>query len=445
MKFSSALSVLVLLSISPSAANAASPDKFIPIPNSQQKIVYADGVGYLVGDGVAVGVRSYDSLTRRISVNIQILNKLSDSQNFGPGNISVTDGDGVALPVKTIEDLQRSLNSSANIKKFGVGILSAVGTAISIAASVSTTTGTIRNSDGTVSYYDSTHTDPAIAVAGSAASIGGGLYLANKINANRDQKLAIYSDQYLQNTTLAPNLDYGRSYSPYFMATAPFGFNAPRVFFISVAANGHTEKFEIFVSGREMPTFTLQPSGVCAALTGNDLIKCMSALPEPLAPKTAEVASAIDTQNSFQLSAGTAPPIVYSQDIVPAVAAENPPPTPEPWTTYCANLLNDPRLEPLFRSTNPHGEPTLSQQNITEHVSEDQKPAIEILKQNGDLCFIKVAEQDSATWTIFETFDAERVDWFQRLYSGKVTWGEYNTHLQNVAVRMKTAFASQTR
>ncbi len=200
---------IFLTAIATIALTGCSTANYQAVPvnaGENQKISYDRGVPIVTSTKAnsEVGLQFSQYADARLLFRANLKNLSPNDIDVGITNVSVKDYKGLEIRPLTADQLVEEAKSSATSQKVGVGIGVALGILGALAASQKTTNGSYEDSKGRRRNYSSTTTDPAVALAGSAVSIGAGAYGFREINRARDSKIDAVKEYYLQTTTLSP-------------------------------------------------------------------------------------------------------------------------------------------------------------------------------------------------------------------------------------------------
>jgi len=195
-----------------------------PVSDPSMEVTYFQGQPVMISNrpsgpvSVSWMASDHDRDSRRLQFAVHVQNNTNSNLNFGIENIRVTDSKGMASHVWSADELVKEADRTASGQKAAVLLGAVVGVAASLAASESTTTSTYRTPSGVVSATSRT-TNPAVAVGGSAASLGAAGVGVVGINAARDQRVDTIENNYVRMTTVGP----GQQYAGAFLADLPKG------------------------------------------------------------------------------------------------------------------------------------------------------------------------------------------------------------------------------
>lgn len=211
-----------------------------PWPNPPSQVTtYVQGVSQLSSTLPESKVEAVFNKSQgsRIYFFARIENHSQSPINVGTENVIARDAAGNLMHVFTAEELISAANSSARLKKIVTGVAVVAGVALSVAASQTTTSGTVYTPNGPVTYYQRI-TDPAVAVAGSAASAAGGLVALNSINNTRNESVQFVTNNYLRTTTIWP----GGAIQGFFETEIPRSGPVPRPFTLTVQVGSDSHR-----------------------------------------------------------------------------------------------------------------------------------------------------------------------------------------------------------
>jgi pyruvate/oxaloacetate carboxyltransferase len=215
----------------------------VPINSGEgQKVTYERGVSTVASAKTNSEVRLHFNQYSdgRLFFEANMKNLSPQNIDVGIESVSVKDQNGLAILPLTADQLVEEAKSSATSQKVGVGIGVALGILGALAASQRTETGTYEDRDGRRRPYSRTTNDPAVALAGSALSVGAGAYGFSEINKARDEKLDAIQRYYIQKTTISPQ----SSLSGIFEFPMPKGKNFPQNIDINLQVAGDSHSFE---------------------------------------------------------------------------------------------------------------------------------------------------------------------------------------------------------
>ncbi|HZS84346.1 MAG TPA: hypothetical protein VFA50_15835 [Stellaceae bacterium] len=110
-------------------------------------------------------------------------------------------------------------------------------------------------------------------------------------------------------------------------------------------------------------------------------------------------------------------------------------------TEFCKTLYNDPRLDPLRGVTTFDAAPSLSMQSNASYITEEQRPALDAFEGLFMQCRQKIAAANPILSRIMVQVDPSPTEELKSLYDGKITWGQYNTHRQELLDKLQAAVA----
>lgn len=111
----------------------------------------------------------------------------------------------------------------------------------------------------------------------------------------------------------------------------------------------------------------------------------------------------------------------------------------------CKKLYQDPRLDPLRGVVALDEPPTLAMQSNPSNVTDEQRPALDVLKSVIEQCRNNVAAANPRLWQIMIQVAPDPSEHLKQLYDRKVSIGQYNTHRQEVSDKFKSAVADASK
>ena len=212
-----------------------------PLELTETTIEYSRGVPITksrLGDGaVAVGFSPHTD-DGRIIMLVSVRNNSAKSENFGSEKLELVDSSNRPLRVWNADDLVVETSSTASGQKTMLVVGAVLGAASAIASSYSATTGSYSTPYGG-GTFQSTTSDPSIALAGTAAATAGAASGMSAIDRGRDDRIATIRRVYLQTNTVAP----GQQYNGLVVANAPSG-SYPQNLTLSVKWLGQVHKLQ---------------------------------------------------------------------------------------------------------------------------------------------------------------------------------------------------------
>jgi hypothetical protein len=109
---------------------------------------------------------------------------------------------------------------------------------------------------------------------------------------------------------------------------------------------------------------------------------------------------------------------------------------------YCKELSNDPRLDPLRGVIAIDQAPTLEMQSNTAHITDAQRPALDILKSVAEQCRTKMISSSPRMAQIIEQVSPHPTEHLAMLYRAEITIGEYNAYRQQTEDNFRAALAA---
>jgi len=245
----------------------------VPISDQSKSVTYTNGRPIVASAG-GYGTVSVAWLGpnpqedgKRLVFGVKVSNQSSVTANFGPENVIVSDGKGAPVRIWTANDLVSEAENRATGQKAAVVVGAILGVAGAVAASRTTTSGyytTPRGGMGTFSY---TTNDPAVAMAGSAAVVGGATTGMAGIDNARDQTVAAIRTNYVQTNTINP----GQEYRGILLSDLPKSGGYPEAITFTVRWIDQDHQFQ----------FSVQPETVAPLPTTSTVA---TATPVPAAP-----------------------------------------------------------------------------------------------------------------------------------------------------------------
>lgn len=109
---------------------------------------------------------------------------------------------------------------------------------------------------------------------------------------------------------------------------------------------------------------------------------------------------------------------------------------------YCHELYKDPRLDPIRDVVAIDQLPTLEMQSNSAHLTDVQRPALDVFRSLNEQCRNKIATNNPQLWQIMERVNPHPYEYLVKLYKAEITIGEYNTYRQKVAENFRAAVAA---
>lgn len=109
---------------------------------------------------------------------------------------------------------------------------------------------------------------------------------------------------------------------------------------------------------------------------------------------------------------------------------------------HCNELSNDSRLDPLRGVIAIDQAPTLEMQSNPAHITDAQRPALDILRSVAEQCRSKIAASNARLAQIIEHINPHPAEHLAMLYKAEITIGEYNTYRQQTLDNFRAALAA---
>ncbi len=109
----------------------------------------------------------------------------------------------------------------------------------------------------------------------------------------------------------------------------------------------------------------------------------------------------------------------------------------------CRELASDKRLDPIRGLIAFDTYPNLSQQRNSDFITNEQRPALDAMKEIGEKCRTKIAVANPQLWKIMEQIQPAPYAGLTLLYDKKITIGQYNTRMQEVLDKFRAALAER--
>jgi len=113
--------------------------------------------------------------------------------------------------------------------------------------------------------------------------------------------------------------------------------------------------------------------------------------------------------------------------------------------TSCTELYTDARLDPIRDVIAIDASPTLAQQNNSNYITNEQRPALDAYKELLGQCRNKIAAANPHLWKIMMQVQPAPYKELTLLYNKKITTGQFNTRKQETADKLQAAVADQTK
>jgi hypothetical protein len=109
---------------------------------------------------------------------------------------------------------------------------------------------------------------------------------------------------------------------------------------------------------------------------------------------------------------------------------------------FCKQLYQNPRLDPL-RGTVALDEPlTLEMQSNPQYITDQQRPALDVLKSVNEQCRNDIASTNPRLWQILVQVQPAPYVNLKKLYERQMTIGQYNTYRQELLEKFQSAIAA---
>jgi hypothetical protein len=112
---------------------------------------------------------------------------------------------------------------------------------------------------------------------------------------------------------------------------------------------------------------------------------------------------------------------------------------------FCKQLYSDNRLDPIRGIISFETAPTLSQQQISDFITNEQRPALDALKETNEKCRNRIAVANPRLWKLMMQIQPAPYANLILLYNKKITIGQYNTKRQEVVNKLQAALAGQAQ
>lgn len=201
--------VIAALSLALPSVASAKELALRPIASEGTDIRYVQGVptAAVADENGGVMVTQTEEIYGRVRFRIAFTNASSESVNFGAENITAT-LDGQPVEVMTADGLEKIAKNKAGWTNFALAMAGGLGAYAANANANRTYTTVGRGPFG--SYYSQTTVrDPAVALLGTSAAVGGAAYGISQVNSNLEKTLAAINDNVIQTTTVDPLSNYG--------------------------------------------------------------------------------------------------------------------------------------------------------------------------------------------------------------------------------------------
>ena len=203
------IAAIAALSLVYPTALAAKEVTLKPVASEDVAIRYVQGVptASVADENGGVMVTQTEEIYGRVRLRVAFSNASNEAVNFGIENITATI-DGEPVNILTADDLEQIAKRKAGWTNFAIAMAGGLGAAAANMNANRTYTTVGRGPFG--SYYSQTTVhDPALAMVGTAAAVGGAAYGISQVNSNLEKTLAAINDNVIQTTTVDPLNNYG--------------------------------------------------------------------------------------------------------------------------------------------------------------------------------------------------------------------------------------------
>jgi len=111
----------------------------------------------------------------------------------------------------------------------------------------------------------------------------------------------------------------------------------------------------------------------------------------------------------------------------------------------CKEIFSDKRLDPIRGLIAFDTTPTLSQQRNSDFITNEQRPALDALKESHEKCRSKIAVASPQLWKIMAQMQPAPYTNLTLLYNQKITIGQWNTRKQEALDKFQAALAGRVR
>jgi hypothetical protein len=108
----------------------------------------------------------------------------------------------------------------------------------------------------------------------------------------------------------------------------------------------------------------------------------------------------------------------------------------------CKQLYQDPRLNPLRGIITLDEPPTLAMQSDPHCVTDEQRPALDVVRSVIEQCRNNIATANPRLWQILVQVSPAPNVTLKKLYDRQITIGQYNTYRQEIEDKFKSALAA---
>ena len=99
---------------------------------------------------------------------------------------------------------------------------------------------------------------------------------------------------------------------------------------------------------------------------------------------------------------------------------------------FCKQLYQNPRLDPLRGTVALDEPPTLEMQSNPQYITDQQRPALDVLKSVNEQCRNNIASTNPRLWQILVQVQPAPYVNLKKLYERQMTIGQYNTYRQEL-------------
>ena len=100
--------------------------------------------------------------------------------------------------------------------------------------------------------------------------------------------------------------------------------------------------------------------------------------------------------------------------------------------SFCKQLYQNPRLDPLRGTVALDEPPTLEMQSNPQYITDQQRPALDVLKSVNEQCRNNIASTNPRLWQILVQVQPAPYVNLKKLYERQMTIGQYNTYRQEL-------------
>ena len=110
--------------------------------------------------------------------------------------------------------------------------------------------------------------------------------------------------------------------------------------------------------------------------------------------------------------------------------------------SFCKQLYQNPRLDPLRGTVALDEPPTLEMQSNPQYITDQQRPALDVLKSVNEQCRNNIASTNPRLWQILVQVQPAPYANLKKLYERQMTIGQYNTYRQELLEKLQSAIAA---